>query len=535
MVWDFPVTGAFQPAPEYGRLGDYLEHYTAIHPQREAVVFGQRRLTYSQLREQVDRCALALLAAGVGRGERVAMLCTPRLEFWITFLATLRVGAVWTGMTPGYSTDEIRYVLEDCQPKLLFSLTAFEGRDFAADLRVMAAENPGIDSIVTIADDPGHSSSFEAFITESTTISQRRYTAAVAAVNAADAAMIVYTSGTTGRPKGAVLSHWGLAGGAAMQTGYFGVECPVMVVNFPINHVACAADTCATTLVKGGKIIFQQRFDPAATLEAVQRERCNILAGVPTMLQRQLGLPGFGSYDLSSLELIVWGGAAMPADGVARLREVTRRLLPAYGLSETATNVVYGEASASNEVLATTIGKPAAGVQCRIVGDDGATCGPGEPGELQFKAGFFFLGYWNRPAATRAAYAADGWFKSGDIGCWTADGNIRLVGRKTDMFKSGGYNVYPREIEIVLETLPEVSLAAVIGVPDDLYQEVGHAFILLQPGRTLTTEDLRLACAAKLANYKIPKKFNIENSLPLLPVGKIDKLALRALAADAIE
>jgi len=302
-----------------------------------------------------------------------------------------------------------------------------------------------------------------------------------------------------------------------------------MVVSFPIDHVACVADTCATTLVKGGTIIFQERFNPHALLETTQREKVTFWVGIPTMIQLVLAQADFDTFDLSSLELVLWGGAALPRSIIAKLQQMGPRLITAYGMTETSAHVTYTDSNADIEILAETIGKPDPNSPCRIVNENGLECAIGEQGELQFKCDHLMLEYFNQPQTSHEAFTNDGWMHTGDIGFWREDGNIKLAGRMSDMFKSGGYNVYPREIEVVLEQLPAVAMAAVISVADDLYQEVGHAYVLLEPGGKISEQELAEYCKQQLANYKVPKRFFKQTNLPMLPVGKIDKCALKSM------
>jgi acyl-CoA synthetase (AMP-forming)/AMP-acid ligase II len=374
---------------------------------------------------------------------------------------------------------------------------------------------------------------FDAFIADGARVALSDYQLAVDAVDTLDPALIVYTSGSTGSPKGAVLTHYGLSFGATMQTIHFDVDDPSLVVSFPINHVASVADTCATTLVRGGKIVFLEQFDPVKTIQATAAERCTMIGGVPTMYQLQMSAPGFESADLSSVELMLWGGAAMPKDLITRLQNHGARLMTAYGMTETATHVTYTDAGADLEVLASTVGRPDPNCEIRIATDDGQASNESNTGEIQLRADFLMAGYWNREDATRASYTDDGWFRTGDVGYFRDDGNLRLVGRMSDMFKSGGYNVYPREIESVLEQHAGVALAAVVAVPDDLYQEVGCAWIRMETGASVTAEELDAWCHSRLANYKVPKSFRIVDELPLLPVGKVDKPTLRKWSVEA--
>ena len=512
------------------RISDYLDRYAESRPGEEAIVCGTRRMTYAGLVEQVDAVARALLAAGVRRGDRVAMLSTPRAEFWIVFLATARIGAIWVGLNPRYSLRECDYVLRDAEPALLILMAPSAAGGSGSPVRALADQHDAL-PVVAFGGELDGVRSFDAFIDAGSAVAADALDTAIEAVDTRDPALIVYTSGSTGRPKGAVLTHYGLAYGATLQTLHFAVASPSLVVSFPVNHVASVADTCATTFVRGGKIVFREKFDPAETVRDTAREACTLLAGVPTMLQMVAATPEFAGEDLSSVELVLWGGAAMPVALIERLKRKFPRLMTAYGMTETATHVTYTDEGAPVEVLANSVGRPDPRCELRIAaGNDPAATG-GNTGEVQLRADFLMTGYWRRPEATQESFTDDGWFRTGDVGLLRDDGNLKLVGRLSDMFKSGGYNVYPREIELVLEQHPAVDLAAVVGVPDDLYQEVGCAWVQSSTGDRVTAEALDAWCRERLANYKVPKSFRIVDALPLLPVGKVDKQALRQRAA----
>jgi acyl-CoA synthetase (AMP-forming)/AMP-acid ligase II len=478
--------------------------------------------------------ARAMLAHGLKPGDRVAILSTPRLEFWVVLLATLRIGCIAVGMNPKYRLPELRYVVSDCQPRLLMSIAEFENRRYDAEVAELCRCCEGEVLAVCLDGTLEAATGFEAFLAGAEAVPQQRAARAGEDVQGSDPALIVYTSGSTGKPKGAVLSQYGLAHGASMQTSHLGLERQSIVVNFPVNHVACIADTCATTLVTGGKIVFQERFDPRETLQAVEAERCNMLGGVPTMLLMMLDEPDFARYDLSSVRLLAWGGAAMPIEGVRRLSEVCNRLMTLYGMTETSANILFGDQTFGLSALADTIGKPDDEVACRVVDESGVECETGVEGELQVSSGFFFLGYWQRDDATREAYTDDGWLRTGDLAVRRSDGCFVLKGRRSEMFKSGGYNVYPREIELALEAQSDVASAAVVGVPDPKFQEVGHAFVVPAPGSCPTADALRAACRTRLANYKVPKTITIVDALPMLPVGKVDKPELKRIARRSL-
>lgn len=508
------------------RISDYVDVFAASRPDAEAIVCGDRRIDYASLARQVDAVARGLLAAGIRHGDRVAMLSTPRAEFWIVFLATVRIGAVWVGLNPRYSRRECDYVLDDAEPSLLLLQAEAQAAAAKTPARELAAGRDA-PSTVSFAGGIDGTMSFDAFLEAGRDVPANALAAAIDAVRTSDPALIVYTSGSTGRPKGAVLTHYGLAFGATLQTRHFAVEQPSLVVSFPVNHVASVADTCATTFVKGGKIVFREHFDPAATVVATAAERCTLLAGVPTMLQMILATPEFAAADLSSVELVLWGGAAMPVAVIERLQATGARLMTAYGMTETATHVTYTDDGAGIEVLANSVGRPDRRCELRIAAPEGEAASSAGAGEVQLRADFLMAGYWRRPEATRESFTDDVWFRTGDVGRLRDDGNLQLVGRLSDMFKSGGYNVYPREIERVLEAHPAVEIAAVFGVPDDIYQEVGCAWVQPSANRRVTAEALDAWCRRQLANYKVPKTIHVADTLPLLPVGKVDKKALR--------
>jgi acyl-CoA synthetase (AMP-forming)/AMP-acid ligase II len=511
-------------------IADYVTHHAEQFPNREAVVFGDQRLTYAELEIKIRHCAKALLAQGVEKGDRVAVLCTSRPEYWITFLATTRIGAIWLGLNPKYRLQEIRYVIEDAKPCLLFTMAAFEGQAYSDIINTLQQDYSFIEQMVSLTTLLPSTQSFDDFLRAGTAVSDDALAQRQASIDPMDPALLVYTSGSTGKPKGALLSHYGLCFGSSVGCEHMALQHPRAICNFPINHVACVADTCCVNLVAGGTLVFQERFDPALILQTIGQERLTLLGGVPTMLLLLLDYPDFEKTDFSSLELIGWGGAALPVPIIKRLEKLAPRLINVYGMTETAANTTYTSPNADLEELSETIGRPSPHMPCRIMNSDGNLCEIGEQGELQFKGDYLLLEYLNRPEATRDVYTADGWLHTGDLGYWRENGSISLVGRMSDMFKSGGYNVYPREIEDLLESHPAIEMAAVVGIPDDRFQEVGAAYVIISTDQKATVPELRDYCAANLANYKIPKTITIVDELPTLPVGKVDKVALKKWA-----
>jgi len=511
-------------------ISDYLSFYSVKSPKHEAVICGGHRLNYRCLELKVRQCSKALLASGVKKGDCIAVIANPCVEYWVTFLAATKIGAIWMGINPKYRFQEVEYVVTDARPKIIFSMADSEQDTYIERIVGGCDGHKFIDTLVTTSNSCSSTISFDMFLSRSFEISDYQLKKSQKHVMANDPALLVYTSGSTGKPKGALLSHYGLCFGASVAAWHVDLDRPRTICNFPINHVACVADTCCVNLVAGGTIIFQNRFDPNLVLSAISEEHVTLLGGVPTMYLMLLDHPDFEKTNFSSVELIAWGGAAMPLDVVERLQTVSPRLMNVYGMTETAANTTYTSPDADLVELSETIGRPSPHTPCRILNDQGEECEVGEYGELQFKGEHLLLEYLNRPEATRDVYTKDGWLHTEDLGYWRENGTITLVGRLSDMFKSGGYNVYPREVEDILENFPAIEMAAVVAIPDPHYQEIGAAFIQVRDPSAFDIDALRAYCKTHLANYKIPKTFSMLKALPVLPIGKVDKVSLKQKA-----
>lgn len=520
------------------RISDYLDFHAERTPTAPAASLNGRAVSYAELKSKVDDCARALIASGVEKGDRVATLSTPHPDFLVAFLATVSIGGVWLGLNPRYTLREFSYVMEDAKPAVLLTRTQIGARDYCDDVKALVENADSLKVVVILSGDPAPDcpcASYDAFISGGVRISDEMLEKRRRQTKAEDAALIVYTSGSTGAPKGALLPHRGLVTCCRVQARYWNAN-PVRILNYlPINHVGCVGDISSFILVAGGCNIFMEQFDAARCMELIEEESITIWGGVPTTIQMCLDLPDVERYDLSSVQLIVWSGASAPEPLIERMRKITPNLSTSYGLTESVGSVTYAPVGAAPEVLSKTIGAPAPDYEFRIAAPDGAAAPVGQEGEIQLRGDFLMLGYFNRPEATKETIDDNGWLRTGDLGRLRADGNVELVGRVKEMYKSGGYNVYPREIEAVLESHPGVALAAVIGVSDPLYGETGRAFLTPESGINLDTDEVAAFCRQRLANYKVPKSFTVELSMPLLPIGKIDKPALKARFAPVGE
>ena len=509
------------------RIGQCVSFHAAREPGHEAAVHGARRLSYHDLDLAMAGWAKALLAAGVTRGERVAMLAPPSVEWLAVMLGTTEIGAIWTGFHPRYRIPELRHATQLAEPTVLIAFRRIHGRDYAEELTTLKSQSPSVRHLVMLDEPLEGGVMASELLAAGDTAPASVLAAARSAVRPDDTAVLIFTSGTTGRPRAAMIKHRALLTGAAVENEHWPMDRPRVLHMMPVNHIAGVGMTGVFGLYLGGTLVFQDRFDAGDLLRLLEEERIDHLLGSPVQLHMMANHPDLATRDLSHLKFMTWGGAPMAADLVGRLRALPGELHTSFGMTELGLYVTYTEPDADLETLSRTIGKPHPGFAIRVADAHGAITAPGGQGEIQARGDWLLAGYFRDPEATAAGYTADGWFRTGDIVKVWPDGNLEIVGRTREMFISGGFNIYPREIEIAIEAHPEVGLVAVLGVPDETFGEVGHAFVEPKPGKTLEASALHDWCRERLANYKIPKRFEIRTELPRLPIGKIDKQALK--------
>ncbi len=505
------------------RVHDLLAIHAEDLTDQVAVVEGEQRLTHGEVAERVEAIARALIASGVEPGDRVATMAPPSLDFWFTYLASVSVGAIWMGLNPRYQLPEYEYLLGDATPKLLFSRSDYEERPYLAELMSIGAK---IETFVALGAPSGRSLSFDQFLAAGTRCSDASLAERRAAVDPEDIAVIVYTSGTTGKPKGAMLSHRAIMAACLCNLLWMadGLESTIEVA--PINHVGALNNVCMNVFAYGGRIAFYHRVDMEAITQITREEGLTYLVGSPTSFamfaaQADKGLDRLGNY-----RLIVFGGGATAEALLLPVFETGVPMFNVYGQTETCGIVTATDAGASPKIMAETFGRPLPGAEMRIADAQGNPLPLGETGEIQVRGPYCMSGYFGRPEATDEAFTADGYLRTGDLGVEHPDGNFSFTGRLKEMFKSGGYNIYPVEIELALCEHPAIGMAAVLPVPHPVYQEVGHAFIEAAPD-TIDEDALRNFLRERLANYKVPKSFSFEPALPKLPNMKIDKQALK--------
>jgi fatty-acyl-CoA synthase len=496
------------PTPEYGASA-WLRHRAHLTGSREALVDGQTRLTYGELWENVQRAAALLRELDVARGDRVATLTVNCHEFVELFYATAELGAMLVPLNWRLAPVELEYQLRDAGARALF---------YGADHAALADQlGPDVPVRVRIELGPEYATMRDRLAPPGESDPARF----------SDPHLMLYTSGTTGHPKGAVLTHANTYWNVANVSAGFGLsERDTTLTVLPMFHSGGIGLFTIPSLTLGGRVIVHPKFDAARLLETVARERVDLAFGVPAIWLELARDEGFTPDRYPSLRALPSGGAPLPVPLIETLAARGWVVLQGYGLTETAPG---GTVIAPEDWRrkAGTVGKAFAFTGLRVVGDDERPLPAGMIGEVHFRGPNVFAGYWNRPDATAEAFTADGWFRSGDLGVLDDEGFLTLVDRKKDMVITGGENVYSAEVEDVLFAHPAVAEAAIIGVPDERWGEAVCAVVALRPSASATADDLIAHCRTRLARYKTPKYVVFVDALPRNAAGKVLKRTLR--------
>lgn len=513
----------FAPQLACTRIHDLLATHAEARPSVTAAVEGDLRLDYSELSARVDEIARSLVASGIVPGDRVATMAPPSLDFWLTYLASVSIGAIWMGLNPRYQLPEYAYLLGDATPKLIFCRSEYEGRPYLDELQSVGSK---VETFVALGDSSGRAIGFEAFLARGSSCDTPTLARKRAEIDPEDVAVIVYTSGTTGKPKGAMLSHRAIMAACLCNLCWMadGLESTIEVA--PINHVGALNNVCMNVFAYGGRIVFHHRVDLEAIATITRAEKLTYMVGSPTSFAMFAAQEDKGTERLGHYRLIVFGGGATAEALLRPVFDLGVPMFNVYGQTETCGIVTATDAGATPKTMAETFGRPLPGAEMRIADAEGRVVPQGQSGEIQVRGPYCMTGYFNRPEATAEAFTSDGYLRTGDLGVEHEDGNFSFVGRLKEMFKSGGYNIYPVEIELALCEHPAIGMAAVLPVPHPVFQEVGHAFVEAGPD-AIDELELRNFLKARLANYKIPKSFSFEAELPKLPNMKLDKQALK--------
>jgi acyl-CoA synthetase (AMP-forming)/AMP-acid ligase II len=524
------------PIPDWGTISRMLAGNAARYPRRTAVIDGDKELTYAGLHSEARTVAKALIAAGAGRGDLVACWAPNGWRWVVMVHAVWMIGGVIVPISSRLKVLEAGPILERTEAALLFTVAECAGTRFIDSLR--DAYGPDLEKLPALRhlvrlDSPDN---FSAFTARGAEVDDAALDRAMAVVEPNDVCEIVFTSGTTGTPKGVQLTHrqlmrsyweWSGLGGLGSGDNY--------LVITPFSHgfglnagvIACA--------LRGMCMVLLEIFEPATALALIRRHAISVVGGPPNLFTRLMDQPGVGEDPPRTLRVAFLGAANVPVEILRRVGSVLGigRVINAYGLME-ACVVSMTRADDDPSVISTTAGRPLADVEVKIIGDEGNTLPVGQAGEILVRGYGIMAGYWRDEAQTQASLTGDGWLRTGDIGAQDATGNISIIDRKQDMFICGGFNAYPAEIEDLLLKMGSLSAVSVVGMPDAQRGEVAVAFVVPSVGQQVDETSVIAWARQNLAGYKVPRRVYVRSSLPLNPNGKVMKDALRREAAAGL-
>ena len=545
----------------HSTIGDTLDSQTSRFPEREVLVHvaSGDRFTYLHFQAEVDRVARGMLALGIEKGQHVGIWATNYTEWLITQYATAKIGAVLVTVNPAYRTHELAYLIEQAQLNALVIIGRFRTSDYASMVNELVPEladsHPGelnssryphLRHVVFIPpyDDPTAATPagmwrWSDLHSQSENVTPDALRTRQAQCRPDDVINIQYTSGTTGNPKGAMLTHHNLLANALHVGDCMEMtEADRLCIPVPFYHCfGCVMGSLACVTHGSTMVIPSEYFDPLQTLRSLEQERCTAVHGVPTMFIAQLGHPDFPQFDLKSLRTGIMAGSPCPIEVMREVidRMGASRITIAYGQTEASPVVTQTLADDSIERRVSTVGKVLPGVEVRLIDPEtGREVAVGEQGELQTRSSMVMKGYFNMPEATADAIDSDGWLHTGDLATVDQDGYYKITGRLKDMIIRGGENIYPREIEEFLYTHPDIADVQVIGVPDQRFGEEVMAWVMLRSGSEVSPEQIREFCRGKIAHYKVPRYVKIADEFPMTVTGKIQKFRMREMAVEEL-
>ena len=527
-------TSDFHPS-SLGTLPRLVQDSASRFAERIAFEDEGRTLRFDELGELALRSARAFVAAGVEPGDRVGIWAPNQLEWVLAAVGLQSAGAVLVPMNTRFKASEAGYLLRKSGARLVFTVEEFLGEHHA---EMLAGQDlPKLEGIVLFAGTHPKARSWEDFLAHGSSVSEEAACERLEAIRATDLADIMFTSGTTGNPKGVMTTHeqnlrafesWSSVVGLREGDRY-------LVVN-PFFHTFGYKAGWLSCIMRGATCLPHKVFDVPEVLRRVGEERISALPGVPSLYQSILMHPDRGKYDLSNLRLAVTGAAPTPVELIRRMRDELGfdTVITGYGLTESTGIVSMCREGDDPEVIANSSGRAIPDVEVRCVDDDGKEMPPGEPGEVVVRGYNVMQGYFEDEEETRKAIDADGWLHTGDIGVMDEQGYLDITDRKKDMFIMGGFNCYPAEIEALMFEHPQIAQVAVIGVPDERMGEVGLAFVVPEPGTRASPAEPRAWCREQMANYKVPRRIELVDELPMNATGKVQKFILRERALGRV-
>lgn len=502
-----------------------------------ALTEGDRRWTYEQLVDEVRLTARAMMASGLERGERVAIWAPNIAEWVIVALATYEIGAVLVPVNTRFKGAEAAYVLRRSKARMLFTVTGFLDADYVGMVRGETDVADQAELVILRGPHVEGTTDFAAFIERGVATDDAARAERASGVDPRDVCHVLFTSGTTGDPKGVMLAHGQVCRAYSIycrETGIHAGDRYLIVLPFFHSFGLHAGILCC--LMVGATIVPELVFDVSTVVQRIATEKVTVFPGPPTVFQSLLDHPASLDGSLASLRLSVVSAATVPVELIRAMREKLGidEIVTGYGLTEASGIVSMCRHDDEPEVVARTAGRPLPGVELRTVGDDGRDQPEGVPGEIWVRGENVMVGYLDDPERTAEVLDPDRWLHTGDVGMIRSDGNVVITDRKKDMYIAGGFNVSPAEVEKLILTHPDVTQVAVVAVPDHRLGEVGYAFVVPRAGASIDPARLHVWCREKMANYKVPRYINSVDALPLNATGKVLKFVLQAQARSAI-
>jgi acyl-CoA synthetase (AMP-forming)/AMP-acid ligase II len=528
------MTEAMQPG--WPSIPALLAASEQRHAERVAVLDGSTTLTYPELAAQARRFAAALIESGIGRGDRVAIWCFNCAEWVVAVLGIFAAGAVLVPVNTRFKGHEAADILRRSGARTLVTVNDFLGIDYLALLEGAGVPLPALETVVLargVADETGHAVDWSSFLESATPTALQEVQRRSTELGPEDPSDILFTSGTTGVPKGVVMTHGRTLTVASDWVAMSGLRAGDVYLQVnPYFHMFGLKAGILACVVAGATMLPEAVFDVDVVLARVEAEQVTVLPGAPTIYQSILDHPDRDNHDLSSLRVAVTGAADIPVELIHRVQQELpfRTIITGYGLTEGGTACATSEDD-DPEAIATTVGRARPSFELRIVGEGDRDAAAGEAGEVLLRGGSVMAGYLDDPEETAKVLSADGWLRTGDLGVLDDSGRLRIVGRVKDMFIVGGFNAYPAEIENALLRHPAIRQAAVIGIPDHRLGEVGMAFVVTS--ESVSADDIIEWSRDQMANYKVPRAVEVVDELPLNATGKVMKDALRERAAAA--
>lgn len=511
-------------------MSDYLKKGAVERPDHIALIHGGNKITYGEFHQQTEKLASYLLKIGVAKGDRIAYISTPRPEFFYLYMAASRIGAIVVGIGTRQVDREVEYVLNNSTASYVFTLHSMYEFDYQERFKKILPNCPSVKGLVIFDGEAKleNSVSFEEIMQGDYSEYKDALVEREAQVSTHDGLIIVYTSGSTGIPKGALMSHQNIIHMSLVVIGKCSLTpADVWINHLPVNHVSGATEVGATAII-GNSTQVLEPFHPQKALELIQEHKVTVLGQVPTMFAMEFALPNYDQYDLSSLRCVVISGAPAPMETLVKMKETMSDFcINSLGLTEVSGLITYTAPDDSLETLNQTVGKLADEFEFKLVDENRKEVPQGKVGEIAYRGTSVIKEYFKLPEATEAAFDDEGWFYSGDLAMIDQDGNIRMIGRSKEMYITNGENIYPAEIEDAIMRFPGVMLCAVVAVPHKIAGQIGRAYIVPRPGQVVDEEELKEFLKEYLASYKIPKEYVFRNMLPMTALGKIEKKLLR--------